>query len=83
MRYKLTTSDCSKGGQAVLERYGREHMAFIGRLGFQATVDKHWNGDRKAYKEHLQDKGLLVQCDLESIAMMDLYRQYRPDLLGE
>ena len=81
MRYQFTTADRSKGGQRVVELHGRDHMSFIGKLGFQATVDKHWNGDRQAYKEYLQDKGLLVQCDLETIAMMDLYRQYRPELL--
>jgi hypothetical protein len=36
-------------------------MAAIGRLGFQATVDRHWNGDRRAAVRRLQELGLMAQ----------------------
>ena len=35
-------------------------MAAIGKLGFQATVDKHWRGDRERYLKFLQVKGLIA-----------------------
>ncbi|HEY0607770.1 MAG TPA: hypothetical protein VGD58_32950 [Herpetosiphonaceae bacterium] len=31
----------SAGGQAVVAKYGRDHMARIGRLGAQALLDRH------------------------------------------
>ena len=31
----------SAGGQAVVKKYGRAHMAKIGRLGAQALLDNH------------------------------------------
>ena len=50
-----------RGGLATVARHGRAHMATIGRLGFQATMDRHWNGDRKAAVRRLQELGLMAQ----------------------
>lgn len=44
MPYKNRRSDNPKrsaGGKAVVAKYGREHMARIGRLGAQALLDNH------------------------------------------
>src|SRR5262245_18079017 len=41
------------GGLQTLSRHGREHMRAIGRAGFNATVARHWQGDRAGYCEWL------------------------------
>ncbi|HEY0739292.1 MAG TPA: hypothetical protein VGD69_30500 [Herpetosiphonaceae bacterium] len=44
MPYKNRRSDNPKrsaGGRAVVEKYGRAHMARIGRRGAQALLDNH------------------------------------------
>ena len=45
------------GGLAVLKKYGREHFVRLGKLGFQALVDKHFDGDRERAKRFLADLG--------------------------
>jgi hypothetical protein len=40
----------SAGGKAVVAKYGRAHMAAIGRLGAQALLDRHGC-------EHMQEIG--------------------------
>jgi hypothetical protein len=37
------------GGLATFQRHGRQHMSAIGKKGFEATVARHWQGDRHAY----------------------------------
>lgn len=83
-RFTSTTAAAMgrKGGQATLQRHGRDHMACIGRSGFAATVRTHWHGDRAAYVAHLRERGLLASADREFVFMLDLYRQHRPDLLA-
>lgn len=43
-----------------MERHGAQPMAAIGKKGFQATVVRHWRGDRRRYLQFLQAKGLIV-----------------------
>lgn len=50
------------GGLAVVEKYGREYMAEIGRRGYQTTVDRYFNGDRQAANEWLTKRAHYV-CD--------------------
>ena len=49
-----------KGGQATVKRHGTKHMVAIGKLGFTATVNKYWRGDRERFLKYLQAKGLAV-----------------------
>jgi hypothetical protein len=69
------------GGLSTFERHGRAHFVSAGRIGFVETVRRHWHGDAGAYVDHLHERGLLAACDHEGVLMLDLYRQYRPDLL--
>lgn len=34
----------SKGGKALAERYGRDHMSRIGKAGFEATTKRYFQG---------------------------------------
>ena len=47
----------SLGGKAVVEKHGTQHMAEIGRRGFEATVEKYFDGDPQAAKKWLTDVG--------------------------
>jgi general stress protein YciG len=59
---RKTARECGrKGGRATLGRYGREHMQAIGRKGFQATCDRHYDGDRRAMLNELIRRGLRAQ----------------------
>lgn len=71
------------GGSETHRKHGGDHMSTIGARGFQTTVQRHYNGDAAAYLEVLHERGQLATCDYEFVAMLDLYRQYRPDLLEE
>jgi hypothetical protein len=35
-----------QGGRSTTKRHGRAHMKAIGAAGFNATVARHWQGDR-------------------------------------
>lgn len=50
-----------RGGLRTFERHGREHMRTIGRLGLQATVERHYDGDRRRAINALIHKGLMSQ----------------------
>jgi hypothetical protein len=43
----------SKEGRTTVERHGVQHMREIGAKGFAATVARHWQGDRAAYRDYL------------------------------
>jgi hypothetical protein len=45
------------GGLATFARHGKEHMARIGRLGFNAYVKKHCGGVRKSGARWLAGRG--------------------------
>ena len=49
-----------RGGQATVKRHGRQHMSEIGKAGFEAMVQKYWNGDRAACLRRLKEKGLMA-----------------------
>lgn len=43
----------SKGGRTTVKRHGRDHMSRIGRKGYEAVIDKHFDGDESAYYQYL------------------------------
>jgi hypothetical protein len=63
----------SKGGQATFERYGARHMAEIGAKGFATTVARHWQGDRRAYRDYLGLKR--HEAQIESFVDRELRRR--------
>lgn len=71
------------GGSETHRRHGSEHMSIIGARGFQTTVQRHYNGDAMAYLEILHERGQLATCDHELAMMLDIYHQYRPDLMED
>lgn len=50
----------SKGGNAVVNKYGKEHMSRIGKKGFAATCAKYWHGDKEAFQTYLRRKSMWV-----------------------
>jgi general stress protein YciG len=44
-----------QGGRSCFRRHGRRHMAEIGAKGFEATVARHWQGDRQSYAAWLRE----------------------------
>lgn len=56
-RYVFTSEDSRKGGKALVEKRGRQHMSRIGRRGFAATVKKHFQGNAEAMTDWLSAKG--------------------------
>lgn len=50
-----------RGGSTTVKRHGRAHMSKIGKLGFDAMVQKYWNGDRAACLRRLKELGLMAQ----------------------
>src|SRR5438270_1019044 len=61
------------GGLATLARYGRRHMAEIGKRGFETTVARHWQGDRLAYRDFLHARNWNMLSD--ALAGQELARQ--------
>ena len=47
-----------RGGLSTVSRYGSTHMSYIGRLGFWATVTRHWHGNARAYVNYLIAMGI-------------------------
>jgi general stress protein YciG len=45
----------SKGGRQTVNKHGREHMSQIGRKGFEATTERHFNGDPNKHKSWLAE----------------------------
>jgi len=64
----------SKGGKALVEKYGRAHMSDIGKVGFQATTDRYFGGDRRAHLDWLVRTGRFV-CDRD-------LSYHKPELYG-
>lgn len=62
---KFTTETAAafgqRGGKTTVKRHGSAHMSKIGKLGFAATVQKHWKGDRAACLRRLKELGLMAQ----------------------
>jgi hypothetical protein len=58
----------SAGGNARALKLSRRRRREIAAMGFQAMVDRYFNGDRKAATKWLSDAGLYFQdSDLRSI----------------
>jgi hypothetical protein len=54
----MTPQESGKlGGLATFRKHGKEHMARIGRLGFNAYVKKHCGGIRKSGARWLAGQG--------------------------
>src|SRR5438132_12331258 len=51
------------GGKATLARYGRPHFQAIGRRGYQATLARHWQGDRRGFAQWLHGHALTAVAD--------------------
>lgn len=47
--------------QTLLKNQGSDFFSRIGKLGFQAVVDKYFEGDREAAKKWLVARGQWVQ----------------------
>src|SRR5204862_29173 len=61
------------GGLATFRQYGKAHMAAIGKRGFEATVARHWQGDRLAYRLFLAARNWNLVTD--ALAGRELDRQ--------
>lgn len=48
------------GGLALVAKYGSAHMSQIGKRGYQTTVERYFDGDRKAANEWLAKMGRFV-----------------------
>ncbi len=48
----------SKGGKRTFEKHGRDHMSKIGVRGFWRTVERHWEGNARAFVNHLIMMGI-------------------------
>lgn len=59
----------ARGGAKTVERYGSEHMSRIGKAGFAATREKHFNGCDAATLRFLQSIG--ARCLLAAKEVMD------------
>jgi hypothetical protein len=54
----MTPQEAGKlGGLATFRKHGKEHMARIGKLGFNAYVKKHCGNVRKAGAQWLSSQG--------------------------
>lgn len=43
----------ARGGRETVKRHGIQHMREIGKRGFEATVARHWAGDRQGFRDYL------------------------------
>lgn len=51
----MTRSQAARlGGLAIRKARGREYLREIAARGFNATVARHWQGDKKAYLDFLR-----------------------------
>jgi general stress protein YciG len=58
-RKKMSMAEAGRiGGMTTKKRHGIEHFRAIGRKGFQATCDRHHEGDRRAMLNELIKRGL-------------------------
>jgi hypothetical protein len=54
---RMTAAEFGRqGGRSCYRRDGRRHMAEIGARGFDATVARHWAGDRASYAAWLRER---------------------------
>ena len=63
----------SEGGRATVAKHGREHMAEIGRRGFESFTAKYFAGDREAATSWLRTRAYERQA--ETFAERELARR--------
>lgn len=51
----------SKRVKTLLKNQGSDFFSRIGKMGFQTTTERYFNGDRKAHFEWLRRKGAFTQ----------------------
>ena len=57
-------AECGRlGGLATRRRHGRAHFRAAGALGFNATVARHWQGDRAGYAAWLRQNARLAAVE--------------------
>jgi hypothetical protein len=59
----------SRGGRALVAKYGRDHMSRIGRRGFDVTTERHFGGDEDEHKRWLRAVGAFVYWSSTGIRM--------------
>jgi hypothetical protein len=47
-----------KGGRRTVEKHGRAYMSRIGVRGFWRTVERHWEGNPRAFVNYLIQMGI-------------------------
>ena len=60
-----------QGGRHCHARHGREHMRTIGAAGFNATVARHWAGDRAGYLAWLRDHARFFTVEAAAEVLLD------------
>jgi hypothetical protein len=60
-----------QGGRRCRELHGREHMRTIGARGFDATVARHWAGDRAGYVAWLRDHARFRVIEAAADVLLD------------
>ena len=50
----------SKGGLAVVKKYGKTYMQNLGKKGFQSTCQKYFDGDRQKMIDDLVARGVFA-----------------------
>jgi hypothetical protein len=46
----------SQGGKKTFAKHGKSHMQAIGARGFEATVNRHFGGDKAEYLRYLHNR---------------------------
>jgi general stress protein YciG len=61
---KMSKAEAGRiGGRTTKKRHGIEHYRQAGKKGFQATVSRHWNGDKAGYIRYLQSLGVWAEWE--------------------
>jgi hypothetical protein len=60
-----------QGGRRCRELHGREHMRTIGARGFDATVARHWQGDRAGYVAWLRQNARFAVVEAAAEILLD------------
>lgn len=70
MSKKLSPKERGRlGGLATSQKYGKEHFSRIGKKGFQATTDKHFQGQRAYHLSWLRQSGLHAYWSSTGLSM--------------
>ena len=81
-RFRFTSQTAAafgrRGGLATFKKHGVAYMREIGRRGFQATTDRHFEGDRCNHLNALIRRGLRAQDPCPWNGVWQNYRAF-PD----